>query len=184
MSADVQTETRHRLRETQCQDIVRARDLKVEISIKEADPADVDFLRESLRKLDDEMRELGEAGSFHRENLPGLNIEASLQRELFLLAVHGDEPCGFLSVWFFRPVPEKALVPSPQQVTISTLYVLPQFRRKGIASKLLGAAEAQARRWGAPGIGLGFIEGNHAAEAAYKKAGYVTTRHAMWRSLD
>ena len=163
---------------------VRARDVRVETSIREAHPADVDFLREALRKLDDEMRELGEASNFHRENLPGLNIEASLQRELFFLAVHGDEPCGFLSMWFFPPVPEKALVPSQQQVTISTLYVLPQFRRQGIASRLMGAAEAQARRWGAPGISLGFIEGNHAAEATYKKAGYMTTRHAMWRSLD
>lgn len=36
---------------------------------------------------------------------------------------------------------------------------------------LLDVAEAGCREWSATGIGLGFIEGNHAAEAAYRKAG-------------
>lgn len=157
----------------------------MEIGIREARPADVNFLRQTLRNLDDEMRELAKVSGFHREgHLPGLNIESHLQRELFFVAAYGDEPCGFISIWFSHPAPEKALVPPQQQAAINTLYVLPKFRKQGIASKLLAAAEAKCRRWGAPGISLGFIDGNLPAEAAYRKAGYVTTRHAMWLSLD
>ncbi|GLQ57181.1 GNAT family N-acetyltransferase [Devosia nitrariae] len=154
------------------------------MSIREALPADVDFLRQGLRSLDDEMRELATASGFHREGMPGPNIEALLQRELFFIALYGDEPCGFLSIWFSHPAPERALVPPPQQATINTMYVLPAFRRRGIASRLLGAAETRCRSLGAPGISLGFIDGNQPAEAAYKKAGFVTIRHAMWLSLD
>lgn len=155
----------------------------MKLSIREARPADVDFLRQRLRSLDDEMREQAKVSGFHREGLPGLNIESLLQRELFFVAAYGDELCGFLSIWFSHPAPEKALVRPQQQASINTLYVLPKFRRQGIASKLLAAAKAKCRKWGAPGISLGFIEGNLPAEAAYKKAGYVTTRHSMWLSL-
>lgn len=156
----------------------------MKLNIREARPADVDFLRQTLRNLDEEMRELAKMPGFRREGLPGLDIESHLQRELFFVAAYGDEPCGFLSIWFSHPAPEKALVRPQQQASINALYVLPKFRRQGIASKLLAAAKAKCRRWGAPGISLGFIEGNLPAEAAYKKAGYVTTRHAMWLSLD
>jgi GNAT superfamily N-acetyltransferase len=67
---------------------------------------------------------------------------------------------------------------------INTAYVLPTYRRQGLASLLLASAEAKCRAWGATGIHLGFIEGNVAAEAAYRKSGYVTTRRSMLRSLD
>jgi len=159
-------------------------DAAPEIIFRQAVPADVDFLREALGKLDREMRELTKASAIHLEGPTGLNIESHLQRDVFLIAVRGEESCGFQSIWFPYPSPEKALVPPRQQATINTLYVLPKFRRQGIASMLLGAAEAKCRAPGATGIGLGFIEGNHAAEAAYKKAGYAPTRHAMWLSLD
>jgi GNAT superfamily N-acetyltransferase len=59
---------------------------------------------------------------------------------------------------------------------INTAYVLPTYRRQGIASLLLASTEAKCRAWGATGIHLGFIEGDVAAEAAYRKAGYVTRK--------
>ncbi|WP_152979815.1 GNAT family N-acetyltransferase [Mesorhizobium sp. 1M-11] len=154
-----------------------------EIGVRDAVPSDLDFLRESLSTLNDEMTTLIRSNGRYREGSPGLNIEACLQSEAFLIAAKGDERRGFLSI--YHPGSTKgALLPLRQQATIDTLFVLPQFRRKGLASMLLEAAETKCRGWGAAGIGLSFLEGNHAAAAAYQKAGYMTIRHAMWRSLD
>ena len=158
-------------------------DKTVEVKIRDAIPADLDFLRDGLRKLDEEMRELGRATGIYRQGLQGLDVEGCLQREAFLVAANDHERRGFLSIYYPNPT-TGALAPSRQPASINTVYVLPEFRRQGVASMLLEAAEAKCRAWGATGIGLGFIEGNHAAEAAYRKAGYVTTRRAMWRSLD
>lgn len=155
-----------------------------ETTVRDAVPADVPFLREALGKLNDEMEQLSDAGGFRAEGLPGLNIEGCLQRDSFLIAVAGAEPRGFLSIYVPYPAPERALVRPRQLAMINTAYVVPMYRRQGIASLLLTSAEAKCRAWGTTGIHLGFIEGNVAAEAAYTKAGYVTTRRSMLRSLN
>lgn len=154
----------------------------VEVSVREAVRDDVDFLREGLRSLNEEMRELEATVGIQGSN--GLDIEGCLRRDAFLIAAQGKERRGFLSIHFPYPPPEKALVPPRHHAMINTVFVLPAFRRQGIASRLLGNAEAKCRAWSATGIYLGFIEGNDAAEAAYKKAGYVATRRVMLRSLD
>ncbi|WP_292593084.1 GNAT family N-acetyltransferase [Mesorhizobium sp.] len=156
----------------------------VEITVRDALPADVPFLRDALAKLNDEMETLSGAAGFRAEGFPGLNIEGCLQRDSFLIAVADEEPRGFLSIYFPYPSPDRALVRPRQMAMINTAYVLPPYRRQGIASLLLESTEAKCRTWGATGIHLGFIEGNVAAEAAYRKAGYVTTRRSMLRSLD
>jgi GNAT superfamily N-acetyltransferase len=153
-------------------------------TIEEAVPADIDFLRAAFTELVEEMRELAKAAGCPREGSYGPNLDLLLQRDTFLVAAHRDEPCGFLSVWFPCPPAGRALVPVRQPALIDTVYVRPAFRRQGIGSKLLDAVESRCRSWGALGIVLGFIEGNHAAEAAYTKAGYVLAKREMWRSLD
>ncbi|WP_287338887.1 GNAT family N-acetyltransferase [Mesorhizobium sp.] len=156
----------------------------MEIRVRDALPADVPFLRDALAKLNDEMETLSGAAGFRAEGFPGLNIEGCLQRDSFLIAVADEEPRGFLSIYLPYPSPDRALVRPRQVAMINTAYVLPTYRRQGIASLLLASTESKCRAWGATGIHLGFIEGNVAAEAAYRKAGYVTTRRSMLRSLD
>lgn len=155
-----------------------------EITVRDAVAADVPFLRDALAKLNDEMEALSGAVGFRSEGFPGLNIDGCLQRDRFLVAAEGEEPRGFLSIYLQYPSPESALVRPRQMAMINTAYVLPTCRRQGIASLLLATAEAKCRAWGVTGISLGFIEGNVAAEAAYRKAGYVMTRRSMLRSLD
>jgi hypothetical protein len=106
------------------------------------------------------METLSTAAGFRAEGFPGLNIEGCLQRDSFLIAVADEEPRGFLSIYLPYPSPDRALVRPRQVAMINTAYVLPTYRRQG------------------------FIEGNVAAEAAYRKSGYVTTRRSMLRSLD
>jgi GNAT superfamily N-acetyltransferase len=57
---------------------------------------------------------------------------------------------------------------------IQDLNVLPQFRRRGIASAMLDRAEAAAaQRSSAVGIGVGLHPGYNAAQVLYVKRGYV-----------
>jgi GNAT superfamily N-acetyltransferase len=156
----------------------------VEITVRDALPADVPFLRDALAKLNDEMETLSGAAGFRAEGFPGLNIEGCLQRDSFLIVVADEEPRGSCRSIFRIRHRTGHLVRPRQMATINTAYVLPTYRRQGIASLLLASTEAKCRAWRATGIHLGFIEGNVAAEAAYRKAGYVTTRRSMLRSLD
>jgi GNAT superfamily N-acetyltransferase len=155
-----------------------------QVNVRDAVRNDVEFLREGLGRLNDEMRELAGATGVRGEGFHDLNIEGCLQRDVFLVAVDGTEPRGFLSIYFPYPPPETALVPPRQQAMINTAFVLPEYRRQGIAGLLLGSAETKYRAWGATGIYLGFIEGNVAAETTYRKAGYAVTRRMMLRLLD
>ncbi len=155
-----------------------------EIVVRDAVAADVPFLRDALARLNDEMQTLSGAAGFCAEGFPALNIDGCLQRDRFLIAAAGEEPRGFLSIYLQHPSPESALVRPRQLAMINTAYVVPDYRRQGIASLLLESAETKCRAWGVTGISLGFVEGNEAAEAAYRKAGYVTTRRSMLRSLN
>lgn len=75
------------------------------------------------------------------------------------------------------------MVPPLQKAVINTLYVEPLARRQGIATLLLAEAERRCKTLNIMGIALGLFDANHAAAAVYGKAGYVTTRRSMWRSL-
>jgi ribosomal protein S18 acetylase RimI-like enzyme len=122
----------------------------VEITVRDALPADVPFLRDALAKLNDEMETLSGVAGFRAEGFSGLNIEGCLQRDSFLIAVAGEDLRGFLSIYLPYPAPERALVRPRQLAMINTAYVVPMHRRQGIASLLLASAEAKCRVWVRP----------------------------------
>ena len=55
---------------------------------------------------------------------------------------------------------------------IANLAVLPDWRRKGVATKLLSGAEGVAASWGSDRIFLHVLETNKAAQRLYLNAGY------------
>jgi ribosomal-protein-alanine N-acetyltransferase len=59
------------------------------------------------------------------------------------------------------------------EAEVLTLAVAPVMRRQGIARRLLGALEAQARDLRAERVFLEVAEGNRAALGLYRTAGYV-----------
>ncbi len=77
----------------------------------------------------------------------------------------------------------------PDEVTrmpqgfIAYMAVEPRFRRYGIGSRLLEAAEDEARRRGLPYMGLMVTEDNAAARAMYERAGYLTERRLLCKPL-
>jgi len=77
----------------------------------------------------------------------------------------------------------------PDEVTqtaqgfIAYMAVEPSARRCGIATRLLTAAENEARSRGLPYMGLMVTETNAAARALYERAGYLTERRLLCKPL-
>ncbi|MGK7910287.1 MAG: GNAT family N-acetyltransferase [Synechococcus sp.] len=85
-----------------------------------------------------------------------------------------DELAGTLEIGMRRTT--SATQPSTADTTrapyIANLAVLPDWRRKGVATKLLLGAEGVAATWGSARIFLHVLESNKAAQRLYLNAGF------------
>jgi GNAT superfamily N-acetyltransferase len=99
-----------------------------------------------------------------------LEQEAAGIRNCLVATVDG-EFAGYVTINWRPAYPAFAELEIPE---IQDLNVLPAFRRRGIASRLLDLAEAQvARRSGVVGIGVGLHSGYNAAQRLYGLRGYI-----------
>jgi GNAT superfamily N-acetyltransferase len=94
------------------------------------------------------------------------------------LSDQGDEGSTYLIAWEDdRPIGHAHIAWSGTHLglpEIQDVFVLPEHRRRGIASRLTEAAEAEARRRGSDRISLSVSqEQNQAAKLLYEKLGYV-----------
>jgi GNAT superfamily N-acetyltransferase len=83
----------------------------------------------------------------------------------YLIAWEGDRPVGHAHLAWTNThlgMPE-----------IQDVFVLPERRRRGIASKLTEAAEQRALAAGRRSVSLSVSEGNGSARSLYEKLGYV-----------
>jgi ribosomal protein S18 acetylase RimI-like enzyme len=65
------------------------------------------------------------------------------------------------------------------------LAVAPEFRRRGVATKLVRTAESALRRRGCPKVNLQVRAGNHQVIAFYRSLGYEVEDHvSMGRRLE
>ncbi|MEM9568970.1 MAG: GNAT family N-acetyltransferase, partial [Cyanobacteria bacterium P01_E01_bin.34] len=154
-------------------------DLQPEILVYPASLEDLDTLADVL------------ALSFHpRVGLQGLvwpvlrlGIREDIRRRLLgknpkyccLGAWGNDELVGTLEIGMRRTSSSSQATDSADKTRspyIANLAVLPDWRRKGIASKLLLGAEGIAAAWGSDRIFLHVLETNKAAQRLYLNARY------------
>lgn len=99
-----------------------------------------------------------------------LEQEAAGSRTCLVATVDG-EFAGYVTINWQPTYPVFAELDIPE---IQDLNVLPTFRRRGIASRMLDLAEAQASRsYSAVGIGVGLHAGYNAAQRLYGLRGYI-----------
>jgi GNAT superfamily N-acetyltransferase len=99
-----------------------------------------------------------------------LEQEVAGERTCLVASVH-EEFAGYVTINWRPTYPGFAELGIPE---IQDLNVLPTFRRRGIASRLLDLAEAQAaRRHCVVGIGVGLHAGYNAAQRLYALRGYI-----------
>jgi GNAT superfamily N-acetyltransferase len=99
-----------------------------------------------------------------------LQEQAAGLRTCLVASVDGQF-AGYLTInW--RPIyPGSVELQIPE---IQDLNVLPEFRRRGIATQLLDRAEAEvARKYSAVAIGVGLHPGYNNAQRLYVKRGYI-----------
>jgi ribosomal protein S18 acetylase RimI-like enzyme len=82
-------------------------------------------------------------------------------------ATRAGEPCGLVAC--FRDGVDRS------RAQIVSMWVAPEARRRGVASRLLEAARAWAESRGVANLSLFVTSENHAAIALYKRAGFTET---------
>lgn len=66
------------------------------------------------------------------------------------------------------------------ELYLDSLAVLPEYRRQGIAQRLLNATKKRADKMGLPYVGLLVDKGNPAGEALYASAGFHYANDSWW----
>jgi len=66
------------------------------------------------------------------------------------------------------------------ELYLDSLAVLPEYRRQGIAQRLLKATKEKADKMGLPKVGLLVDKGNPAGEALYVSAGFSYANDSFW----
>lgn len=98
------------------------------------------------------------------------NLPDELQKRseaIVLLAFENEEPIGLVicmegfSTFSCKPL-----------LNIHDVFVAPEFRGQGVSRQLLMRAETIAKERGCCKLTLEVLEGNHIAQAAYKKFGF------------
>ena len=97
--------------------------------------------------------------------------EQTAGSRICLVATVDGQFAGYVTVNWVPTYPGFARLGIPE---IQDLNVLPGFRRRGIATRLLDRAEAEvARRSNVVGIGVGLHPGYNDAQKLYGKRGYI-----------
>ena len=97
--------------------------------------------------------------------------------QAFLSVRRGDEVLG--GVWVAQQGPDRG-----GGAWVYHLEVWPEFRRRGVAARLLRAAAVAARERGATHLGLNVFGDNAGAIALYEALGYRVTAQQMVLPLD
>ena len=66
------------------------------------------------------------------------------------------------------------------ELYLDSLAVLPEYRRQGIASRLIMATKERANSFGLPCVGLLVDKGNPSGEALYSSLGFQYANDSMW----
>ena len=101
------------------------------------------------------------------------------QSHVLLIAEDAGKRTGFLLM--LDTIPDE--VTRMPQGFIAYMAVEPSHQGQGIGSRLLAAAEDEARRRGLPYMGLMVTEDNAAARALYERAGFLTERRLLCKPL-
>ena len=97
--------------------------------------------------------------------------DAAAGKRVCLVATMDGELAGYVTINWAPTYPGFSRLHIPE---IQDLNVLPQFRRRRIASRLLDRAEAAvAERSAIVGIGVGLHPGYNAAQKLYVQRGYI-----------
>lgn len=95
-------------------------------------------------------------------------------------AFEGDTLIGFAAATLWN---ESSMRKDLKSVCLDNIFVLPTYRRRGVAAKLFAQIESWAREQGAIRLDLHTWEFNEGAIAMYKAMGMVPQRYVLEKKL-
>jgi len=111
-----------------------------------------------------------------------LETECAAHNGCILMAHCGEQAAGFVCV-VAATRGESPEDPAPL-AWVHELYVKPEHRRRGVASRLMAAAERFAGGEGARVLRLGVQDRNAGARRFYTKQGFAEHAHVLTKSLE
>lgn len=156
-------------------------DRRVEAVIRNGGPEDRPFVEDlGKRTMGDSVAQFRYVNdSMLEASYDGLLDFVFAQSHALLVAEHDGKRAGFILMLDTMP-DEVTRMP---QGFVAYMAVESWARGAGIGSRLLAAAEDEARRRGLPYMGLMVTEDNAAARALYERAGYLTERRLLCKPL-
>jgi ribosomal protein S18 acetylase RimI-like enzyme len=141
--------------------------------IRQAEKADVSALAELARQT--YAAAFGESftesdlAAHLQVRLSDSYFERAIDEDVFLLAVDGGRPIGFLQ---FGDLQSDAVPTRRGDQELRRIYVLAEFQNKGIGTQLMERAFAHPRLNRAAQVYLDVWERNHAARRLYERYGF------------
>ena len=96
----------------------------------------------------------------------------------FVLAEAGGRPVGFAMVSIDQEVP--LMWDTEPGATLHTLSVLPEWRDRGIGTRLMKAVHAELRRRGVSHLVMRVMAANERVMNLYRSFGYRPAAHVLW----
>lgn len=97
-----------------------------------------------------------------------------------LVAENGGEYVGYLLAHAAESQP---IFKHRKHATITDIYVVPQYRRKGIAKRLIEEAASFFKAHGVQHMQVNVLVKNASARAFVEKMGFVDFLYRMWKAL-
>ena len=105
------------------------------------------------------------------------------KQRIFLLARKEGEICGYLEGRLAEVDPDDVLYTPRRFAKIENLYILPEFRRRGVARALAEAFIDYAALRGFSSVELQVLGANEAALAFYRSMGFGVQQHTLEKQI-
>ena len=156
-----------------------------DVRIRKLVESDYDQVIELYTQLDEFHVQARPDCFVHRENVKIYPKDAFLHNlaypgSLDLGAFEGDRLIGFVSATLWE---ESNMRKDLKTVCLDNIYVLPSYRRRGIAAKLFAEVEAWAKKQGAIRLDLHTWDFNKSAIAMYEAMGMTPQRYVFEKKL-
>jgi GNAT superfamily N-acetyltransferase len=115
-----------------------------------------------------------------RRALQLTRMELEAPGQVFLLAARGREAVGVLRC---REVPRTPLVAESRQAVVTTAYVVPAERQKGVLRALLVAADRWCRRHALSAMRLQCAVTNEVGQRAWESLGFQPAELLYFRAI-
>jgi len=159
-----------------------------DIAIRKAGKADRDTVRDFARLLQDA------ECAMHPSRRPGTTLAPAFLDELYrrtrgrngaiLLAEADGRPVGYIAFYVETLDHIELRAEARRFLYVSDMAVVPHWRGRGVAGRLLAEAEAFCRQLKLPRLVIGVLTANEPACAAYRRASYVFYEHWLEKHVS